>query len=168
VTALDVGQSTGGFTDVMLAAGAARVIGVDVGHGQLHARLATDARVLTLEGVNARDLTPATFGADAPAGGFGFICGDLSFISLRLVLPALAPLLALGGTLLMLVKPQFELQPADISRGGLVKDESAYARVEARLREACSACGLRVLAWHASPITGGDGNREFFIQAQRA
>ncbi len=166
VTALDVGQSTGGFTDVLLAAGAARVLGVDVGHGQLHPKLAADARVVALEGVNARHLSPASFGAQWPAGGFGFITGDLSFISLTLVLPALAPLLALDGTLLLLVKPQFELQPADISKGGLVKDASAYPRVEARLREACAACGLSVAAWLPSPIAGGDGNLEFFLLAR--
>jgi 23S rRNA (cytidine1920-2'-O)/16S rRNA (cytidine1409-2'-O)-methyltransferase len=80
------------------------------------------------------------------------------------VLPALAPLVV--GELLMLVKPQFELQPADIGKGGLVKDESAYARVEARLREACAGCGLRVTDWFESPIAGGDGNREFFIRAR--
>ncbi len=94
---------------------------------------------------------------------FDLIVGDLSFISLSLVLPALAPLL--GGTLLMLVKPQFELQPADIGKGGLVKDPAAYARVEARLREACAGSRLRVVDWFDSPIAGGDGNREFFLQA---
>ncbi len=166
--ALDVGQSTGGFTDVLLARGAARVVGVDVGHGQLHPRLAADPRVTALEGLNARTLTPEQLGAAMPAGGFGLVTGDLSFISLTLVLPALAPLLAQGGTLLMLVKPQLELQPADIGKGGLVKDSASYARVERRLREACAACGLAVVAWHASPVTGGDGNREFFIEARRA
>ncbi|MFM2119375.1 MAG: hypothetical protein RL722_843, partial [Pseudomonadota bacterium] len=98
---------------------------------------------------------------------YGLICGDLSFISLALVLPALAPLLAADGELLMLVKPQFELQPADIGKGGLVKDPASYARVEARLREAATACGLAVLRWLDSPITGGDGNREFFLHARR-
>jgi 23S rRNA (cytidine1920-2'-O)/16S rRNA (cytidine1409-2'-O)-methyltransferase len=166
--ALDVGQSTGGFTDVLLARGAARVVGVDVGHGQLHPRLAADPRVTALEGVNARTLTREQLGAAIPAEGFGLITGDLSFISLTLVLPALAALLAPDGTLLMLVKPQFELQPADIGKRGLVKDSAAYARVEARLREACAACGLAVVAWHASPVAGGDGNREFFIEARRA
>lgn len=168
LTALDVGQSTGGFTDVLLHAGCARVVGVDVGHGQLHPKLAADARVLALEGLNARELDAAALGGHSPAGGFGFITGDLSFISLTLVLPALAPLLAEAGWLLMLVKPQFELQPADIGKGGLVKDASSYARVETRLREACAGCGLAVQAWLDSPITGGDGNREFFLLARRA
>lgn len=166
--ALDVGQSTGGFTEVLLAAGCARVVGVDVGHGQLHPRLAKHPQVVAFEGLNARELTPASFGPHWPQGGYGFITGDLSFISLTLVLPALAPLLAPEGQLLMLVKPQFELQRADIGKGGLVKDPAAYARVEARLREACTTCGLQVQAWRGSPITGGEGNQEFFIQAIRS
>ena len=161
-TCLDVGQSTGGFTDVLLQRGAARVVGVDVGHGQLAQKLRGDPRVSALEGVNARHLEAGQL----PVARYELIVGDLSFISLTLVLPALAPLLApAGGTLLMLVKPQFELQPADIGKGGLVKDRAAYARVEARLREACIAAGLAVIDWFESPIAGGDGNTEFFIQA---
>ena len=156
---LDVGQGTGGFTDALLQRGAARVVGLDVGHGQLAEKLRGDARVTALEGVNARHLEAGAL----PVQRFDLIVGDLSFISLSLVLPALAPLL--GGTLLMLVKPQFELQPADIGKGGLVKDPAAYARVEARLREACAALRLNVVDWFDSPIAGGDGNREFFLQA---
>ena len=167
-TALDVGQSTGGFTEVLLAAGCLRGVGVDVGHGQLHPRLAGHTQVVAFEGLNARELTPASLGLYWPEGGFGFITGDLSFISLSLVLPALSALLAQGGTLLMLVKPQFELQRADIGKGGLVKDPAAFARVEARIREACEACGLTVQAWRPSPITGGQGNQEFFVQATKA
>lgn len=166
--ALDIGQSTGGFTDVLLAAGAAHVVGVDVGHSQLHPRLAADPRVTALEGVNARSLTAEQIGAAMPAAGFDFITGDLSFISLTLVLPALVPLLAPGGTLLMLVKPQFELQPVDIGKNGLVKSPAAYGHVEAKLRKACGRIGLDVVAWRDSPTTGGDGNREFFIEARRA
>ncbi len=156
---LDVGQGTGGFTDALLQRGAARVVGLDVGHGQLAEKLRGDARVTALEGLNARHLEASAL----PVQRFDLIVGDLSFISLSLVLPALAPLL--GGTLLMLVKPQFELQPADIGKGGLVKDPAAYARVEARLREACAALRLNVVDWFDSPIAGGDGNREFFLQA---
>lgn len=167
-TALDVGQSTGGFTDVLLAAGAARVVGVDVGHGQLHPRLAADPRVVGLEGVNARSLTREQLGAAMPEAGFDFITGDLSFISLGLVLPALVPLLSLQGTLLMLVKPQFELQPVDIGKNGLVKSPAAYGHVEAKMRKACARLGLQWVAWRDSPTTGSDGNREFFIEARRA
>lgn len=163
-TCLDVGQSTGGFTDVLLQRGAARVVGVDVGHGQLHPKLRGDARVVALEGVNARSLDASILLEPS----YGLIVGDLSFISLTLVLPALAPLLeADGGELLMLVKPQFELQPADIGKGGIVRDAAAYPRVEARLRDACAACGLVVTDWFDSPIAGGDGNREFFVRARR-
>jgi len=162
-TCLDIGQSTGGFTDVLLQRGAARVVGIDVGHGQLHARLRGDARVTALEGVNARHLEAAQL----PAPRYDLIVGDLSFISLTLVLPALAPLLQrAGGELLMLVKPQFELQPADIGKGGLVRDAAAHARVEQRLRDACAASGLVVVDWFDSAVAGGDGNREFFIRAR--
>ena len=154
---LDVGQSTGGFTDVLLARGAARVTGIDVGHGQLHPRLRQDPRVQAIEGVNARHL-------DASLGRFSLIVGDLSFISLTLVLPALAPLLQ--GDLLMLVKPQFELQPEQIGKGGLVKSAASYPVVEQRLREACAAQGLQVADYFQSPIAGGDGNTEFFVHAR--
>lgn len=165
---LDVGQSTGGFTDVLLARGAARVVGVDVGHGQLHPRLREDARVVALEGINARHLGRGHLEAHAPAGGFDLIVGDLSFISLALVLPALVPLLAADGALLMLVKPQFELQPADIGKGGLVRGGTRHAQVEARIRAACTDAGLQVRGYFASPVAGNDGNREYFLQARPA
>ena len=103
-----------------------------------------------------------------PPGGFDLVVGDLSFISLTLVLPALVPLMAADGRLLMLVKPQFELQPAQIGRGGLVRDPRSYAVVERRLRKAATALGLAVADWFASTIEGGDGNREFFLLAARS
>ncbi|MEW6703364.1 MAG: TlyA family RNA methyltransferase [Pseudomonadota bacterium] len=158
---LDVGQSTGGFTDVLLARGAKHVVGVDVGHGQLVPRLRGEPRVTPIEGVNARHLDAAQL----PFARYGLVVGDLSFISLTLVLPALAPLLE--GDLLMLAKPQFELQPEHIGKGGLVKDVAAYGLVEQRLRSACAAQGLQVKDWFESPIAGGDGNTEFFVWAQR-
>lgn len=163
LTCLDVGQSTGGFTDCLLQHGAARVVGVDVGHGQLHARLRGDARVTALEGVNARALTAQTLGDAWPPGGFDLVVGDLSFISLTLVLPALAPLLAADGTLLLLAKPQFELQPGRIGKGGIVRDPAAYAEVKDKLQSAAAALGLAWAGWHDSPILGGDGNREFLM-----
>jgi 23S rRNA (cytidine1920-2'-O)/16S rRNA (cytidine1409-2'-O)-methyltransferase len=156
---LDVGQSTGGFTDVLLARGARHVVGVDVGHGQLLPRLRDDPRVTALEGVNARHLEAAQL----PFARYALVVGDLSFISLTLVLPALAPLLQ--GDLLMLVKPQFELQPAHIGKGGLVKDAAAYALVEQRIRQACTEQQLALRDWFESPIAGGDGNTEFFVWA---
>jgi len=168
---LDVGQSTGGFTDCLLQRGAARVVGVDVGHGQLHAKLREDARVLAIEGVNARALSFDDLreeGEEPFDERFDLIVGDLSFISLTLVLPAVVQFLADDGQLLMLVKPQFELQPGQVGKGGIVRDAAMYEIVEKRLRDACAALELRVLRWFDSPIAGGDGNREFFIHAVRA
>ncbi|WP_334157788.1 TlyA family RNA methyltransferase [Oryzomicrobium sp.] len=167
-TCLDLGQSTGGFTDCLLHAGAARVVGVEVGHGQIHPRLAGDPRVVTLEGINARALSPADLGEHFPAAGFDLIVGDLSFISLTLILPRVPALLAPGGTLLLLVKPQFEVGPDKLAKGGLVKDATLYPQVEARIRAAAADLGLTVHHYVDSPITGGDGNREFFIHAGRA
>jgi len=164
---LDLGQSTGGFSDCLLQAGAARVVGVEVGHGQLHPRLADDPRCITLEGLNARALTSADLGEHFPQGGFDLVTGDLSFISLTLVLPAAAALLKAGGVLLMLVKPQFEVGPQGVGKGGLVRDPALYAEVEAKLRASCEANGLAVRDYFDSSITGGDGNHEFFVLAER-
>ncbi len=245
---LDVGQSTGGFTDCLLQQGAAQVIGVDVGHGQLHERLRSDVRVVGVEGLNARAMTAESlreaceealcerveqdpddndtqpvapyswmrngglvdeeyddsddakeqdveaFKAEriarenARAEGalptirrrregreavditpaFDLVTGDLSFISLTLVLPALVPLMKPAGELLMLVKPQFELQPGQVGKGGIVRDEALYGVVETRIRDACAEQGLAVVTWLPSTIDGGDGNREFFVYARRA
>ena len=162
--ALDIGQSTGGFTDVLLSLGAASVVGVDVGHGQLHPRLRADPRVVALEGINARGLA----GIVLPRERFDLVVADLSFISLTLVLPALAARLERDGDLLALVKPQFELQPADIGKGGIVADPAAHARVETRIRAACAKCGLGIVDYFESAIEGGDGNREFFVHARPA
>jgi 23S rRNA (cytidine1920-2'-O)/16S rRNA (cytidine1409-2'-O)-methyltransferase len=185
---LDVGQSTGGFTDCLLQHGAASVVGVDVGSAQLHPRLREDPRVLCVEKVNARSLVAADLiaayeestGADGQfdveddglegaefVPEFDLIVADLSFISQTLVLPAIVPLLKSGGTLLTLVKPQFELQPGQVGKGGIVKDASLYPLIEQRLRDACAALDLSVTAWFDSPIEGGDGNREFFICARK-
>ncbi len=162
---LDLGQSTGGFTDCLLQAGAARVVGVDVGHGQLHPRLRADPRVACLEGVNARGLRPGDLAGHSPPGGFDLVVADASFISLALLLPRVPALLRPGGQVLALVKPQFEVGPAGIGKGGLVKDAGLYAEVEGRIRSVCADCGLHVRAWLDSPIPGGDGNREFFVLA---
>lgn len=162
-TCLDVGQSTGGFTDCLLQAGAANVVGVDVGHGQLHGKLKTDARVTALEGINCRALTAADLGDAMPAGGFDLIVGDVSFISMTLVLPQLPALLAADGDLLLLVKPQFEVGPHNIGKGGIVRDPTLYREIEGRFLDLARQLGLQAKAWLDSPITGGDGNREFFI-----
>ncbi len=161
---LDVGQSSGGFTDCLLQRGATQVVGVDVGSGQLHPSLRNDPRVVCLEHVNARDLTPDAVGAPPL---FDLLVGDLSFISQTLVWPALVPLMAPGGHGLMLVKPQFELQPADIGKGGLVRSADSYPLVRSRIAEALQSLGLQMLDWFDSPITGGDGNREFFVFVRR-
>jgi 23S rRNA (cytidine1920-2'-O)/16S rRNA (cytidine1409-2'-O)-methyltransferase len=160
---LDAGQSTGGFTDCLLQHGAARVTGVDVGHGQLHEKLRRDPRVVAIEKLNARELS-----AEQVGGDFDLVTGDLSFISLTLVLPALVPLLKPQGQLLLLAKPQFELQPGQVGKGGVVRDPSLYAQVEQRLRAACAALDLPVRGWYDSAIAGGDGNREFFLHAMRS
>jgi 23S rRNA (cytidine1920-2'-O)/16S rRNA (cytidine1409-2'-O)-methyltransferase len=222
-TCLDVGQSTGGFTDCLLQQGAARVVGVDVGFGQLHDKLRSDERVLCFERVNAREpgaiadeiakllagedeqedddfdsefddgsygdaeFTPKNIAAQATnmptsmlnsevnsgifepefVAKFDFIVGDLSFISQTLVLPAIAPLLKPNGCLVMLVKPQFELNFGQVGKGGIVREAALYEQVEKRVREAYAEEGLTVHAWLESPIQGGDGNREFFIHASK-
>lgn len=160
---LDVGQSTGGFTDCLLQAGAARVVGVDVGHSQLHPRLQGDPRLVCIEGVNCRALDSADLGGHLPADGFSLIVADVSFISLTLVLPQLPTLLAEDGDMILLVKPQFEVGPQGLGKGGIVRDPALYGEVEAKLRQAAADAGLTVHSWFDSPITGGDGNREFFI-----
>ncbi len=182
---LDVGQSTGGFTDCLLQHGAAQVVGVDVGHGQLHASMRDDDRVVCLEGINARSLTATDLVAACTrfysATGefdideepeidpvFDFLTGDLSFISLTLVLPAVLRLLKSDGHLLMLVKPQFELQPGQIGKGGIVRDAAHFEFVEKRLRDCCAELGVDVLGWMESSIEGGDGNREFFIYGKKS
>ena len=243
---LDVGQSTGGFTDCLLQAGAAQVVGVDVGHSQLHERLRSDERVICVESFNARTLTaesleeacdealcdvieeeedndtqpqapyawmrnggqvdedyddsndakeqdiesfkaervakakaksegvaptelrrrPGTQNIDiTPA--FDFVTGDVSFISLTLVLPSVVQVLKPHGQLLMLVKPQFELQPGQIGKGGIVRDKALYVEVEQRIRECLTGLGLTVKQWMDSPIEGGDGNHEFFVWAEQ-
>lgn len=164
---LDVGQSTGGFTECLLLNGAAEVVGIDVGHGQVHPRVREDARVICIEGVNARELMPDDERIPDAEAGFDVMVGDVSFISLTLVLPGVVPFLKPGGTLLMLVKPQFELQPENIGKNGLVKDPAMYPVIEKRIRTSLKELGLKVTGWYDSAIEGGDGNREFFVQATK-
>ncbi len=167
---LDVGQSTGGFTDCALQHGAAHVIGIDVGHDQLDPRLREDPRVTCLEGINARDMTqsPAlrkVLVRQAPKT-LSLAIMDVSFISQTLILPSLAELLSVGGELLSLVKPQFEVGPGKVNAQGIVTDPLLYEEVEKKLRQCCASCGFEVLAWRDSPIAGGDGNREFLLHAR--
>lgn len=158
--ALDIGASTGGFTQVLLERGAVRVFAVDVGHGQLHESLRADPRVTVIEGLNARDLSAAHLGGVAP----GFVVSDVSFISLKLALPAALSLAAPGARGVFLVKPQFEAGREAIGKGGLLRDPADGPRVA----EALSAWldgqpGWRSLGLAPSPIEGGDGNREFLL-----
>jgi len=164
---LDLGQSTGGFTNALLQAGAKRVVGIDVGHGQLHPKLQADARVVCFEGINGRDVTGSAFEAANTPHSFGFVTADLSFITSTHVLPTMVEYLAPGGHLLVLVKPQFELQPAQIGKGGIVKDKAHFAEVETRLWQACKGLGLKVQKYFESPIKGGNGNTEFFVWAKQ-
>lgn len=160
---LDVGASTGGFTEVCLRRGAARIHAVDVGHGQLHSRVAADPRVVNLERTDARMLD-TTVMPEAP----GLIVCDASFISLTKVLPAALALAAPDADLVTLVKPQFEMKSrADVGRGGVVRDEVARAAALARVIAWLEGEGWRVLATADSPITGRDGNREYLLHARR-
>jgi 23S rRNA (cytidine1920-2'-O)/16S rRNA (cytidine1409-2'-O)-methyltransferase len=159
--ALDVGASTGGFTDVMLRRGAARVVALDVGHGQLDWRIRSDPRVIVLERINARTLTPEQLPDDARI--FGLVTMDLSFISARQVLPAIVPLLDPGADLVILVKPQFEAGREEVGKGGLVRDAAVHMRVVDEVAAAANALGLTRVAMTESPITGTEGNREFFL-----
>jgi 23S rRNA (cytidine1920-2'-O)/16S rRNA (cytidine1409-2'-O)-methyltransferase len=163
---LDAGQGTGGFTDVLLQSGAARVVGIDVGKGQLHPSLVAHPQVRSFEGVNARDVSGTEFAAYAKAGSFDFVTGDLSFISSTLVLHTFMHYLAPKGQLLLLIKPQFELQPPQIGKGGIVRNKALFADVETRIRTACRNEGFELRRYFQSPITGGNGNTEFFVWAQ--
>jgi len=161
--ALDVGQSTGGFTDCLLQHGAAKVIGVDVGHGQLDDTLRHDPRVICCEGLNARHLEHGQLTGLAENVLFDVIVMDVSFISQTLVLPCLVPLMSAGGTLISLVKPQFEVGPGGTGKGGLVRDASLYPVVERKLCQLAGSLGFSLHAFFESPILGGSGNREFFL-----
>jgi len=158
---LDVGASTGGFTDALLRSGARHVVAVDVGHDQLHEKLRRDARVTSLEGLDARALTTEHL-TEAPS----LIVVDASFISLALVLPSALGLAASGAELVALVKPQFEAG-RKAGKKGVVRDEAVHAQVCARVSAEVEALSWRVLGLIASPIEGGDGNREFLLHARR-
>lgn len=161
--ALDVGASTGGFTEVCLAAGAARVYAVDVGRGQLHASLTDDPRVVILEGMDARNLTAAQI-PEAPQ----LVVCDLSFIGLAKALPAALGLAASGADLVALVKPQFEVGPERVGKGGLVRDEAARTEALEGVKAFLEAAGWSVHATTDSPIEGGEGAREYLLWARKA
>jgi 23S rRNA (cytidine1920-2'-O)/16S rRNA (cytidine1409-2'-O)-methyltransferase len=184
---LDLGQSTGGFTDCLLQAGAAAVVGVDVGHGQLHERMRTDPRVICIEHTHVRDLDRAGLHARVAAasktsppgvagyptvtawpsdGGYAMAVVDLSFISLTQVLSAIDGLLAQAAQVLLLVKPQFELGPAALDRRGIVRDETQARQALQTIGAAAQTLGWSILGQCDSAVRGADGNLEFFLYAR--
>jgi 23S rRNA (cytidine1920-2'-O)/16S rRNA (cytidine1409-2'-O)-methyltransferase len=159
---LDVGASTGGFTEVCLSRGAKRVYAVDVGRGQLHPKVAADPRVVSLEATDVRDLTPALM-PQPP----GLIVTDVSFISLEKAMPAALALAAEGADLVALVKPQFEVGRGNVGKGGVVTDEAARRGALEAVKAFVASSGWTVRETTDSPIEGGDGNREFLLWAVR-
>src|SRR5512142_2245501 len=157
-TCADLGASTGGFTDLLLQRGAARVVAVDVGYGQLHPRLRADPRVVVRERENARALDAAALGERV-----GLVVGDLSFISLRLILPAVKAILRPGGDAALLVKPQFEVGKGEVGKGGVVRDDAKRREALDAVAEAAGALGFEVLGHAESPIEGPAGNREWLL-----
>ena len=156
LTCLDVGASTGGFTDCLLQHGAKKVVAIDVGHNQIDWRLRNDARVEVREGVNARYLQPEDF-----AQMFDLVVIDVSFISVTKVLPALLNLILPSGSIITLIKPQFEVGRGQVGSGGIVRDESRRLRAVEEVNDAATALGLKVVNLIESPIQGAEGNVEF-------
>lgn len=157
-TALDIGASTGGFTDCLLQHGARKVFAVDVGHGQLAWKIRDDARVVTLEKINARRLS-----RDEIPDPIEICVIDVSFISLTLILPSAFELLTSDGVILALIKPQFELAREDVSRGGIVRSSELHEKAQQKIVAFAQTIGAQVQGLVASSITGADGNQEFFI-----
>jgi 23S rRNA (cytidine1920-2'-O)/16S rRNA (cytidine1409-2'-O)-methyltransferase len=164
--ALDVGASTGGFVDVLLRRGARRVVALDVGHGQLDWSLRRDPRVIVLERVNARTLTPDALPPDARC--FDVVTIDVSFISLELILPVIPALLSPRADVIALVKPQFEAGRGEVGKRGIVRDPAVHERVVAAVEAAADAVGLTRAGSTPSPIEGAEGNREFFLHLRAA
>jgi 23S rRNA (cytidine1920-2'-O)/16S rRNA (cytidine1409-2'-O)-methyltransferase len=165
-TALDIGASTGGFTDVLLQRGAAHVVALDVGHGQLDWKLRNDARVLVLERLNARTLTPELLPPDHRR--FDIVTIDVSFISLRQILPVLPALVTSTSDVIALIKPQFEAGRADVGKGGIVRDADVQARVISDVTSTAQQLGFTKAGVTESPITGMEGNREFLLHLRPA
>jgi 23S rRNA (cytidine1920-2'-O)/16S rRNA (cytidine1409-2'-O)-methyltransferase len=163
--ALDIGASTGGFTDALLQRGARRVVALDVGHGQLDWKLRADPRVIVLERINARALSRDQLPADVRT--FDIITIDVSFISLKHILPVIPPLLADGGDVIALVKPQFEAGRAEVQKGGIVRDDAVRHRVIEEVAARADALGLKRTGTTDSPITGMEGNQETLIHLRR-
>lgn len=166
---LDVGQSTGGFTDCLLYYGAKQVVGIDVGHSQLHEKLAKDSRVESFENLNVKELSVNTaFLRAVPANGFDLVVVDVSFISLTKVIPSLFNMLTEGADYLILVKPQFECGRENLDSNGIVKGEKIYSDIELEIKKTAQQYFKNVTAYFESSILGKDGNREFFIYGRKA
>jgi 23S rRNA (cytidine1920-2'-O)/16S rRNA (cytidine1409-2'-O)-methyltransferase len=163
--ALDIGASTGGFTDVLLQRGAARVVALDVGHGQLDWKIRSDPRVAVIERLNARALTPA----DLPDGlrAFDVVTVDVSFISLRHILPVIPPLLRERADVVVLVKPQFEAHRGEVGKGGVIRDDLVHARVVEEVAAVADTLGLNREGVIPSPVAGMEGNREFLMHLRQ-
>ena len=159
---IDIGASTGGFTDCALQNGAAKVIAVDVGYGQLAWKLRTDARVVNMERTNIRNVTPADIGSPAD-----FISIDVSFISLLKIMDAVVPLLRTGGEMVTLIKPQFEAGREKVGKGGIVRDKLVQRDVIRRVAGGIAAAGISPLALTYSPIKGADGNIEYLLYSRK-
>lgn len=159
---VDVGASTGGFTDCLLQRGARRVYAIDVGHGQLAWKIRNDPRVVIFEKTNARTISPSLIGESAQ------LCViDVSFISLTLILPNAFELITPNGIVLALIKPQFELERAEVARGGIVREASLHEKAQRKIESFVEAAGNEVVGLVPSCITGADGNQEFFICARK-
>lgn len=157
-TCLDIGASTGGFTDCLLQHGARRVYAIDVGIGQLHWRIRQDERVIVREKLNARYLAPRDIGELVD-----FVSCDVSFISVAKILPRLRGLLRTGGRAAVLAKPQFEVGRGEVGKGGVVRDPRKHRMVVSRVSESMTACGFQTVQWMESPVRGAAGNTEFLL-----
>lgn len=166
LTFLDVGQSTGGFTDVLLQKGAAKVVGIDVGRGQLHRDLIHHPNVLALEGVHAAQVDPQFLLGHNNSRKYDGWVSDVSFISIAKILPLAEKVLKRGAQGLALVKPQFELDASSLSKKGIVKSEGSYQQVKDKVLKICEELGYKVKDYFPCSIEGGDGNQEFFLHFQ--
>jgi 23S rRNA (cytidine1920-2'-O)/16S rRNA (cytidine1409-2'-O)-methyltransferase len=164
---LDIGQSTGGFSDCSIQHGATCVVGVEVGHGQLDQRLRDNQNIVCLEGINARNLSIEDLGRHFPENGFDLVVMDVSFISQTKILPQLPNLLSKTGHLITLVKPQFEVGKEFIGKGGIVKDKQRVNQLAKDMQTFVKMLGFDVKCYIDSPIKGGDGNQEFLLWATR-
>ena len=164
---LDVGVSTGGFSDFLLQNGAAEIVGIDVGHKQIHHEVLKNPKMHVFEGFHVKNLTKEFFQKEGISSEFDLVVCDVSFISIRNVVPSIIPFLKSGGLALFLVKPQFELSREDLGKGGIVKDKSHFQKVEKLVRSLFEDLKFQILDYFESPITGTDGNQEFFIYAKK-